>query len=31
LKNEKKLKLGDAHTPQEISKRYNVEILGLFI
>jgi hypothetical protein len=29
MKNGKKLKLGDAHSPQEISKRYKRQILGM--
>jgi hypothetical protein len=29
MKNGKKLKLGDAHAPQEISKRYKYQSLGM--
>jgi hypothetical protein len=29
MKNGQKLKLGDAHAPQEISKRYNCQSLGM--
>jgi hypothetical protein len=29
LKNEQKLKLGDAHAPQEISKKYKRQSLGM--
>jgi hypothetical protein len=29
MKNGQKLKLGDAHTPQEISKKYKLQSLGM--